>query len=116
MASKQCVCGYKYCLHKNQKVSSEDAVIISNRRYHRDCAEIRQRIIECAELYMTCIEDKTQYPVALRVINTLVYKSKVPVDYIYRCISNSKTYYSDKPVYVLYGIRKTFYENEFSAQ
>ena len=116
MTSKQYVCGYKYCLHKNEKVFSEESVLIGNRHYHKDCAEIKRRITECAELYMSYVEDKTQYPTVMRIINTLVHKSRVPVEYIYRCISNSKTYYLDKPVYVLYGIRKTFWTQELPTQ
>ena len=116
MASKQYMCGYKYCLHKNEKVSSEESVLIGNRHYHKDCAEIKRRIIECAELYMSYIEDKTQYPIVLRIINTLTFNNRVPIEYTYRSIANSKTYYSDKPVYVLYGIRKTFWTYEFPAQ
>lgn len=76
MASKQYVCGYKYCLNNGEKVSSEESVLIGNRHYHKDCAEIKRRIIECAELYMSCIEDKTQYPTVLRIINTLTFKTK----------------------------------------
>lgn len=116
MSGKQYICGYKHCLHKNEKVSSEESVLIGNRHYHKDCAEIKRRIIECAELYMSYIEDKTQYPTVLRIINTLTFKNKVPIEYTYRSIANSKTYYSDKPVYVLYGIRKTFWTHEFPAQ
>ena len=116
MASKQYICGYKHCLHKNERVSSEESVLIGNRHYHKDCAEITRRIIECAELYMSYIEDKTQYPTVLRIINTLTFKNKVPIEYTYRSIANSKLYYSDKPVYVLYGIRKTFWTQEFPAR
>ena len=116
MVSKQYICGYKYCLHNGEKVSSDGSVLIGNRRYHKDCAEIKRRIIECAELYMSCIEDKTQYPTVLKIINTLTFKNRVPIEYTYRSIANSKLYYSDKPVYVLYGIRKKFWTQEFPAQ
>ena len=90
MSGKQYICGYKHCLHKNEKVSLEELVLIWNRHYHKDCAEIKRRIIECAELYMSYIEDKTQYPTVLRIINTLTFKNKVPIEYTYRSIANSK--------------------------
>ena len=61
---------------------------------------------------MDCIEDKTQYPIVTRIINTLVFKNQVPTEYILKKIKMSKLYYSDKPVYVLYGIRKMFWEKE----
>lgn len=68
------------------------------------------------EIITDTIEDKAQHPTVLRIINTLTFKNKVPIEYTYRSIANSKTYYSDKPVYVLYGIRKTFWTQEFPAQ
>lgn len=57
---------------------------------------------------MTYIEDQTQFPAVMRIINTLVFKSKVPVEFILRNIKSSKRYYSDKPVQILYGLRKLF--------
>lgn len=76
---------------------------------------MKQEIKECADAYMECIEDKTQYPVVMRIINTLVFKNKVPIDFIKKNIEHSKLYYSDKPVQILYGLRKLFWEKEFKA-
>ncbi len=64
---------------------------------------------------MECIEDKTQYPAAMRIINTLVFKSKVPVEFILKNIECSKSYYADKPVQILYGLRKLFWEKEYKT-
>ena len=113
--SKHYICGYKYCLHSGEKISSDEAIVVKNTRYHKDCFEIKQRILECAELYMSYVEDKTQYPTVLRIINTITFKNKVPIEYTYRSIANSKGYYSSKPVHVLYGIRKMFWTREFPA-
>lgn len=115
MADKEFVCGYNHCLHHGEKVKSSEAVVIGKKHYHWDCAETKQKISECVNLYIECIGDKTQYPVAFRIINNLVFKSKVPVDFILKNISTSQKYYSTKPVQILYGLRKLFWEKEFRA-
>lgn len=115
MADKEYVCAYKNCLHHGEKVKTSESVVINKKHYHWDCAAMKQEIKECVELYMTCIDDKTQFPIAMRIINTLVFKNKVPVEYISKNIKASKTYYSSKPVQILYGIRKLFYEKEFKV-
>lgn len=115
MADKKYVCAYKYCLHHGQKVKAPESVMINKKHYHWDCAAIKQEIKECVDLYIDCIEDKTQYPIAARIINILVFKNKVPVDFILKNIKSSKQYYANKPVYILYGLRKLFWEKEFKA-
>lgn len=110
MAERMYVCGYKHCLHPNEKVSGEESVIIGKRHYHADCAKLKTDIKECASLYVEDLEDKTGYPAAMRIINTMIFKNRVPVEYIKKDIQCSKLYYSKKPVMVLYGIRKKFYK------
>ena len=113
MADKEYVCGYNHCLHHGEKVKSSESVIVGKKHYHWDCAQTKQEIKECIDLYMECVEDKTQYPVVVRIINNLVFKNEVPIEFIYKNISSSKRYYSNKPIHVLYGIRKLFWEKEF---
>lgn len=113
MAEKEYVCGYSRCLHNGEKVKQSESVVIGRKHYHWDCAATRQTIQECVSLYMENIEDKTQYPVVTRIINTLVFKNKIPVDFILNNIRKSQLYYADKPVHVLYGLRKLFWEKEF---
>ncbi len=108
-------CAYKFCLHHGEKVKASESVVINKKHYHWDCAAKKQEIKECADAYMECIEDKTQYPAAMRIINTLVFKSKVPVKFILKNIECSKTYYADKPVQILYGLRKLFWEKEYKT-
>ena len=116
MADKEYVCAYNtHCLHHGEKVKASESVVINKKHYHWDCAEMKQKIKECVDLYMENIEDKTQYPIAVRTINTLIFKNKVPVDFILNKLMSSGKYYSDKPVYVLYGLRKLFWEKEFKA-
>lgn len=116
MADKEYICAYKHCLHHGEKVKASDSVVINKKHYHWDCAAMKQEIQDCANTYMEYVEDKTQYPIVMKIINTMVFKNKVPVDYIKKQIESSKRYYSDKPAYVLYGIRKRFWEKEMKAQ
>ena len=75
MAEKEYVCAYKYCLHHGEKVKASESVVINKKHYHWDCAGMKQEIQDCVDSYMECIEDKTQYPIAIRTINTLVFKN-----------------------------------------
>ena len=113
---KEYVCAYgKYCLHHGEKVKAPESVVINKKHYHWDCAGMKQEIKDCVDAYMDCIEDKTQFPIACRAINTMVFKNKVPIEFIRKNIESSKLYYSTKPVQILYGLRKLFYEKEFKA-
>ena len=115
MKEKEYVCAYKHCLHHGEKVKASEAVMLSNKRYHMDCAALKQEIQYCVSAYMEYKEDKTEYPIASRIINTLVFKNNVPVEYIKNKIEASKKYYSERPVQALYGIRKFFWEKEIKA-
>lgn len=112
MADKEYVCAYNHCLHHGEKVKSSEAVMIGKKRYHWDCAATKQEIAECASAYMEITEDKTQYPVVMRIINTLVFKNQVPPEYILKQIKKSKLYYKSKPIHALYGLRRLFWEYE----
>lgn len=39
---KEYICAYKYCLHHGEKVKSSEAVILSKKHYHWDCAGMKQ--------------------------------------------------------------------------
>ena len=112
---REYVCAYKYCWDHGQKLKASESVAINKQHYHWDCAGMKQEIKDCVDAYMDCIEDKTQFPIACRAINTMVFKNKVPIEFIRKNIESSKLYYSTKPVQILYGLRKLFYEKEFKA-
>lgn len=114
-ADKEYVCAYNHCLYHGQKVKASESVVINKKHYHLECAEIKQKIKACVDLYMTYVEDKTQYPIVVRTINNLIFKDKVPVDFIFERLNASGSYYANKPVLVLYGLRKLFWEKEFKA-
>lgn len=116
MADKEFVCAYKYCLHHGEGVKDSESVVINKKHYHWDCAAKKQEIKDCVDTYMEYIEDKTQYPVATRIINTMVFQNKVPVEFIRKKIELSGSYYSDKSVQALYGIRKIFWEKEMGGK
>lgn len=112
MADKQYVCAYPHCLHHGEKVSSSEAVVIGKKYYHWDCATIKQEIQDCAQTYVEYMNEKSQYPIVLRIINTLVFKNSVPIEFVKKKIEGSQKYYMYKPVYALYGIRNLYWEHE----
>lgn len=112
MPDKEYVCAYPHCLHHGEKVLASHSVVISKKHYHWDCAALKQEIQDCANTYIGYMDDKTLYPIALRIINTMIFKNNVPIDFIKGKIEYSQTYYKDKPVYALYGIRNLFWEKE----
>ncbi len=116
MTDKEYVCAYKHCLHHGQKVKASESVVRGKKHYHWDCATRNQEINECVDEYMNCIEDKSQAPIARRIINTLIFKNGVPVEFILKNIKSCKSYYSEKPVQILYGLRKLFWEREVRCQ
>lgn len=114
MPEKEYVCAYPHCLHHGEKVLASESVVIGKKHYHWDCAALKQEIQDCANTYIKYTEDKTQYPTVMRILNTMVFKNKVPIEFIKRKIESSKTYYKKRPVYALYGIRKIFWEKEMN--
>lgn len=109
---KEYVCAYNCCLHDGQKVKASEAAVVGKRHYHWDCAIVKQEIQDCVKAYMKNVEDKTQYPIVTRIINTLVFKNRIPTEYIMKEIESSRLYYANKPPYVLYGIRRQYWEKE----
>lgn len=110
MADKEYVCAYKKCLHPGEKVSASESVDVGRSHYHWDCAELKQKIKDCVDTYMNCVEDKSVFPAATRIINILVFNYKIKPEFIQNNIATSKKYYSNKPVHVLYGLRKLYWE------
>ncbi len=115
MPEKEYVCAYPHCLHHGEKVFASESVVIGKKHYHWDCAMLKQEILDCANTYIEYIEDKTQYPVVLRILNTMVFKNKIPIEFIKKKVEHSKAYYKNSPIYALYGIRKMFWEKEMNS-
>lgn len=116
MAEKEYKCSYKYCLHPDSKVKASESVVINKKHYHWDCATKKQEILECVNTYMNYTEDKTLFPTVCKIINTLAFKNKVPTEFILKKIKDSKMYYSQRPPFALYGLKRLFWEKEFPAR
>ena len=112
MAVKEYTCAYPYCFHHGQKVSASEAVVINKKYYQWDCAATKKEIQQCAQSYVEYTGNKDQYPIVIRIINTMVFKNNVPIDFISKRIDLGKDYYIGKPVYLLYGIRKLYWEHD----
>lgn len=110
MADKEYVCAYNHCLYPDQKVKASESVVIGKKHYHWDCAELKQKIKDCVDTYMEYLDDKSQYPVVVRIINILIFKDGIDVDFILKNIENSRRFYTGKPPHVLYGLRKLWWE------
>ena len=93
-------------------MKASESVVIGKKHYHWDCAETKQKVKECIDLYIERVNDKSRYPIATKIINNLVFSSEVPIDFILKKINSSGNYYADKPAYVLYGLKKLFWEKE----
>ena len=104
--TKTYVCGYSSCLHHGEPVAAKNSVVINKKHYHLDCAELKQTVKECVDIYIENRENKSDAAIANRIITNMVIKHK---------IKQSLSYYEDKPVFALYGLRKLFWQNEIKA-
>ena len=96
---KEYICAYKYCLHHGQRVKRSESVVLGNRHYHWDCAGMKQEIKDCVDLYMNCIDDKTQFPVAYKIINILV-QSCIILKNLYRYYMELESYFLKKSLHL----------------
>ncbi len=111
-AAKTYVCGYSNCLHHGEPVETENSVVIGKKHYHPDCAELKQAVKECVDIYIKDRENKSDAVIANRIITNMVIKNNVSIDFIRRKLKRDTSYYKDKPVFALYGLRKIFWQNE----
>lgn len=95
MNDKEYVCGYAHCLHNGQKVKESEAVILGKKRYHWDCALTKQEIEEIRSIYMNRIDEKADWRMVTKILNDLILKYGLEIDYVRYVIE----YYAD------YGIK-----------
>lgn len=81
MAEKTYVCGYKHCQIK-EKVQASEAVIVGNRRYHKECSEIRDKICQITDLYIDYIDKKVLMQELLGVLNRIIFTNGIGLDYM----------------------------------
>lgn len=108
---KEYTCGYNHCLHHGEKVKASESVVIGKKHYHMDCAEMKQKINECAKMYMECTDDKTKFPLVAKVLNNLVFRDKVPIDFIFERMNFGCKNYAKKSPLSLYDLRRIFWEH-----
>ena len=82
MAEKFYKCGYTHCLHLNEKVSLTDSVLVGNRKYHKDCAILHEKIEKIKRIYFDYIDDKSDYVQVVGVINNLIFNKQYDADYV----------------------------------
>lgn len=82
MADKEYVCAYKYCLHHGDKVKSSESVVVGKKHYHWDCATTKQEIEEIRNIYFEKIDSEASFPVLSKVLNDLVFKYNLEIDFI----------------------------------
>ena len=75
-------CSYGHCLHPETEVGDNEAVIISGKYYHWDCAQVKNDIQELRDIYINRIDQKVKIPVLVKVLNDLVFKYNQPIEYI----------------------------------
>lgn len=91
MPDREYVCAYKHCLYHGEKVKSSEAVVIGKKHYHWDCAATKQEIEEIRNTYIERIDNEAKFPILSKVLNDLVFKYDVDIDYIRFAIN----YYAD---------------------
>lgn len=82
MIDNEYVCGYKHCLHRGQMVKESESVVEGNRHYHMDCAITKNGIAYIRNIYADWFDPNVNYAVLMKVINDLVFKYGLDVDYI----------------------------------
>lgn len=82
MPDKEYVCAYKYCLHHGEKVKASESVVIKKKHYHWDCAATKQEIEELRRTYFERIDKDASFPILSKILNDLVFKYDLEIDYI----------------------------------
>lgn len=87
MAEKTYVCGYKHC-QIHEKIPASEAVTVGNRRYHKECVEMRDKINEIKDLYINNIDKNISYPELVGVINRIIFNKNTDINYMLFAMKN----------------------------
>ena len=82
MAERMYKCKYGHCIHPEEKIPASEVVMVGKNRYHKDCAETREKVEIAKRIYFDHIDDKADYVQTLAVLNNLIFDKKLGVDYI----------------------------------
>ena len=116
MAERLYKCGYAHCQHDEEKAPLSEMTRIGKRYWHKDCAEIKDKIDIAKKYYFDYIDDKNEYKVVVGVLNNIIFKKHYSPDLVifmmkYIVAHNCKV----KSPYVLhYVIKNRMLHDEFS--
>ena len=82
MIEKNYVCAYSHCLHHGEKISPSSAVVSGRKYYHWDCAATKQEIEAIRNTYLEKIDHKASFPILSKVLNDLIFKYGLDIDYV----------------------------------
>lgn len=80
---KEYVCGYTHCLHPGEKVNASSSVMVGNKRYHKDCNDVRKEIQEIKQIYIDQIDNSVNSALLSKVFNQLLFeKNGISLDFL----------------------------------
>ena len=79
-------CAYTHCLHPGELVEDSEAIKENGRYYHWDCIQTKYDIADLRDIYIDGINDQVKIPVLTKVLNDLVFKYGVSLDYLKFCL------------------------------
>lgn len=75
--AKAYVCGYTFCKHSGEKVSSDIAVKDGTRYYHPDCHKEKETKKQIIDIYCKYYHSTEDYKVITKAINNIVNEQKI---------------------------------------
>ena len=75
-------CQYKHCTHPQDLITQDEAVLIGTKRYHKNCAEIRNTLERAKRVFFDNVKPDSDYVQTVGVLNNLVFKKGYSADYI----------------------------------
>lgn len=106
-------CGYNHCLKPDEKVPESESVLVGKRRFHKECAELREQIERIKRIYFDHIDNKSDYVQVVGVVNHLIFKKGYSADYIeFLLMYLSIFYYNLKSPYALHRIAENSFIKE----
>ena len=81
-------CRYSHCRHESREIKDGDAVTENGKTYyHKDCMREKKMIDAIIGIYADRVEKDPDYSQLRRIINCLLYKRNVNVDFLYFAVS-----------------------------
>ena len=86
MEEKLYKCAYTHCLHGGEPVSASAAIVEKGKKYHWDCLDMKHQLAEIRKIYLQKIDQHADFRVLGKVLNDLVFKYEIEVDFIRFCL------------------------------